>query len=317
MKSKKIITGMLLIAILVASISGIVFNNFVYAESETERSFAVSIVSVNPNKRIEPGTEFEVNVNVNNFRNIGKGIISLTGQLEYDKNILERISITGKNGWKLGAEDINERNLKFVTDNGAYVKNDGEMFTIKFKAKETIKEEKQTSVKVKGITASGGEGIIRTSDAQLGVSIQMPEEPPVVEERITSEVYVINNTDKDISRIAPGTTVAQFKTNVTTEQEMVFLDKDGHTLEENSILATGMTIKVGKTLQYKLIVTGDIDGDGRVGIEDLAKVKLHLIDYEKLTGTILKAADVDNDGEITINDAAQIKLVIINLFEIK
>lgn len=315
MKSKKLITAMLLIAILVAPISVISFNNFVYAEEG--RGFRVSIEKANQTQKIEPGKEFEVNVSTKDFRNIGKGIISLTGQLEYNKDILERISITGKNGWTTGAEFINEENLKFITDNGAYVTKDGVMFTIKFKAKKTITKATQTTIKVKGITASGGDGVIRTNDAELAISIQMPEEPPVVEEKITSDVYVINNEDKDISRIAPGTTVAQFKTNVTTEQNMVFINKEGKTLGENDALATGMTIKVGKTLQYTLIVTGDIDGDGKVAINDLADIKLHLIDYEPLTGIALKAADTDGDKGITVNDAAQIKLVIINLFEIK
>lgn len=98
---------------------------------------------------------------------------------------------------------------------------------------------------------------------------------------------------------------------------MVFIDKEGNTLGENDILATGMTIKVGETLEYTLVVTGDLDGDGEISVNDLAQVKLHLIDYEKLTGIRFKAGDLDNDAEITINDAAQIKLVLINLMEIK
>ncbi len=284
----------------------------------TVRGFGISIVSADETvdlSKLEPGTEFEVNFNIDNVKNLGKGIISLTGQLEYNKDILDRISITGKNGWELKADAINEENLKFVIDNGAYVAQDGEMLTIKFKVKDTITEATKTTIKMKGITASGGDGIIGTRDAQVEIAIQIPEEP--VEEKITSDVYVINDEDKDISRITPGTTVAKFKENVETEQEMVFIDKEGNTLGENDILATGMTIKVGETLEYTLVVTGDLDGDGEISVNDLAQVKLHLIDYEKLTGIRFKAGDLDNDAEITINDAAQIKLVLINLMEIK
>ncbi len=282
------------------------------------RGFGVSIVSTDEAvdlSKLEPGTEFEVNVNIDNVNNLGKGIISLTGQLEYNKNILDRISITGKNGWELKADAINEENLKFVIDNGAYVTQDGEMLTIRFKVKDTITEATNTTIKLKGITASGGDGIIGTKDAEVAIAIQIPDEP--VEEKITSDVYVINDEDKDISRIAPGTTVATFKKNVETEQEMVFIDSEGNTLGEADILATGMTIKVGETLEYTLVVTGDLDGDGEVSVNDLAQVKLHLIDYEKLTGIRFKAGDIDNDADITINDAAQIKLVLINLMVIK
>ncbi|MCI8384066.1 MAG: hypothetical protein HFJ33_04290, partial [Clostridia bacterium] len=282
------------------------------------RGFGISIVSADETvdlSKLEPGTEFDVNINIDNIKNIGKGIISLTGQLEYNKNILDRISITGKNGWSLKGDSINEENLKFVTDNDGYITQNGEMLTIKFKVKEGITEATETTLKVKGITASGGDGVIGTRDTEIKIGIEIPEEPVV--EKITSDVYVINDEDKDISRIAPGTTVTKFKENVETEQNMIFLDFEGNALEENDIIATGMTIKVGETLEYTLVVTGDLDGDGEISVNDLAQVKLHLIDYEKLTGIRFKAGDLDNDAEITINDAAQIKLVLINLMEIK
>lgn len=284
----------------------------------TVRGFGISIVSKDETvdlEKLEPGTEFEVNVNIDNMTNIGKGIISLTGQLEYDTNILERISVTGANGWSLENNSFNEQNFKFITDNDKYITEESQMFTMKFKVKDTITENTKTSIKIKGITASGGYGIIGTKDAELAVAVEIPEEP--VEEKITSDVYVINDQDKDISRILPETTVEQFKQNVTTEQEMVFIDKEGNTLGEQDIIGTGMTIKVGETLEYTLVVTGDLDGDGEITINDLAKVKLHLIEFELLTGIHLKAADVDYDKEITVNDAARIKLVLIDLMEIE
>ena len=37
--------------------------------------------------------------------------------------------------------------------------------------------------------------------------------------------------------------------------QIVFLDKEGNTLTDESILGTGMNVKVGKTLEYTLIVT--------------------------------------------------------------
>lgn len=317
MKSKKLMIGMIVFVIFMAQISMIPFNNFVYAEDKTCEISITGVEETVDLQKLEPGTEFEVSVNIANLSNIGKGIISLTGQLEYDANLLERKSITGKNGWSMPSNFINEQNLKFITDNDdGYVVEAGEIFTIRFKVKETVTEATSTIIKIKGITASGGEGVVRAADAELGIGIQMPVEPPV-EEKITSDVYIINNEDKDISRIAPKTTVAQFKNNVETEQEMVFLDSKGNILGEDSIIASGMTIKVGKTLEYTLIVTGDLDNDGNITVNDLAQVKLHLIDYEKLTGICLKAADLDLDGTITVNDAAQIKLVLINLMVIK
>ncbi len=139
-----------------------------------------------------------MNFNIDIFKNIGKGLISLTGQLEYNANVLERVSITEP-------ESTNEA------------------------------------------------------------------------EKITSEKYDINEEEKYISKIAPKTTVAQFKENVTTKQALVFTDKEGNILNDNDILGTGMKVKVGETLEYTLIVIRDIDGDGEITINDLAQMKLVII----------------------------------------
>ena len=136
-------------------------------------------------------------------------------------------------------------------------------------------------------------------------------------EEIKSEKYDINEEEKHISKITPNTTIAQFKENVSTKQTLVFTDTEGNVLNDENILGTGMKVKVGKTLEYTIIVTGDIDGDAQITVNDLAQIKLHLIEQELLTGIKLKAANIDGDTQITINDVAQIKLVLIGLFEIK
>ena len=139
----------------------------------------------------------------------------------------------------------------------------------------------------------------------------IPEKP----EKITSEKYRI---EKDyIVGILPETTIKQFKQNVTTDNEMTFVDKDGNTMKENEIISTGAQLKVGKTLQYTLIVRGDIDQDTTITINDIAKLKLHLIESKLLTEIGQKAADIDLDNEVTINDLAQLKLVLIGLLDWK
>jgi len=120
----------------------------------------------------------------------------------------------------------------------------------------------------------------------------------------------------------PKTTVAEFKRNVTlenvtTDPKMIFKDKEGKELEESSKLTTGTTIKVGNTLQYTIIVIGDTDGDSEITVNDLAELKLHLLEVKMLDEIKTKAADTDNDNEITINDLAQIKLILINLLELE
>ncbi len=74
---------------------------------------------------------------------------------------------------------------------------------------------------------------------------------------------------------------------------------------------TTATVNWIKEPEQEEIVIGDIDKDGEITINDLAQLKLHLIDKEILKEESLKAADLDSDGEITINDLAVLKLRLI------
>jgi len=134
-----------------------------------------------------------------------------------------------------------------------------------------------------------------------------------------SDNYTIE--ENFISMIRPGiddkkgTTVKEFKENITTNQSIKVI-YEGEELSDDDIVVTGMILKVGEDLRYTLVVRGDIDGDGEITINDLAKLRLHCIEKELLTSERLIAADVDNDGEITINDVAQLKLILIGVKDI-
>lgn len=317
MKLKKLIAIFLIATLFVVQLSWVSLSNIVYAIEKQKvarsvvPSFETSIEKVNASQEtIEPGEEFEVNMKIDDFQNIEQGLISLGGQLEYDTNVLEKVEIT-QNESQWNPSVMNEDNFKFVTDAENYVTEGGKVFTIKFKAKDTITEATQTTIAIKNVVASNGLMDIESNDAQLEVKIEMPKQP----DSITSEKYVIE--EDIISRIAPKTTVKVFKENVEAVGELVFTDKTGKVLGENDVLGTGMKLQVGDTLHFTLVVTGDIDENGELNITDLAQMKLHYIEKQLLTGISLKAADIDGNGEITITDLAQIKLVLIGKKEIK
>lgn len=107
--------------------------------------------------------------------------------------------------------------------------------------------------------------------------------------------------------------MAEFKQNVEANREITIIDNNGNKLEEDDIIGTGMTVKVGEELEYTLIVIGDINGDGKITITDIAQIKLHLIDKEILTGSNFIAADLNSDEELTVTDLAQIKLIFLDV----
>ena len=65
------------------------------------------------------------------------------------------------------------------------------------------------------------------------------------------------------------------------------------------------------------VLIGDIDGNGKIGPTDLAKLKLYLIGEEKLNEKQQKAADIDKNKRITATDLAKLKLILIGELEVK
>lgn len=274
--------------------------------------------SKNEVKKVE---EVEIILKLQDYQDIKDGINAYKATLDYDENIFEKVleqNFTCKNNWEL--LKYNKDTKEFIAIKKVGSKEPEEVASLILKTKEEV-EPKTTEVKIKDIVTSDGKKDINVEEARLAIDvIEEQEEKPEKPEKITSNKYRIE--EGYISKIAPQTTVAQFKKNVkvenvTTEPQMVFIDENGNTLQEDSLIKTGTKLKVGSSLQFTLVVTGDIDGDAEITINDLANIRLHLIDKKSLTGIKLKAGDLDEDGEVTINDLASMKLILIGLSEIK
>ena len=263
--------------------------------------------------------ELTITFSLDRYNEIEKGINAYKATLVYDKNIFEEVlekDFKSQNYWE--ELKYNKETGEFVAIKKAGSISPEDIVKIDLKAKRELKAGK-TEIKITDVVSSEGKADIQINEAKVEVDIieEQEEKPDVPEkpDKITSEKYKI---EKDyILRILPETTIKQFKENVTTDNEIVFIDEYGNTMTDNEIISTGVKIKVGKTLQYTLIVIGDIDKDTTITINDLAKLKLHLIESELLTGIELKAAYIDNDDEVTINDLAQLKLILIGLLNLQ
>lgn len=262
-------------------------------------------VTINTDKTtLKTGEEFEVQVNVNELNTIENGIIAFSGSIDYDSDLLEMINMESQNDWD--ENEYNEYNFKFITTNNKFITEDGTIFKIKFKVKD-ITTEQTTTIKIKDIIASNGKKDIESEDAEIEINITIPEETT-----ITSEKYDIQQDENFISKILPNTTLKDFISNINTNSNVVVTDKDGNPLSEDDIIGTGMKLKA-ENFELTLVITADLNGDGKITITDLAKSKLHYIESEELTGAYLKASDIDGNNAFGINDIAQIKLVIIGL----
>ena len=60
-----------------------------------------------------------------------------------------------------------------------------------------------------------------------------------------------------------------------------------------------------------MIVTGDVNGDGKITITDMTAVKYHILEKTMLTGVYEMAADTSNDDQVSITDFTQIQYSIL------
>ncbi len=121
---------------------------------------------------------------------------------------------------------------------------------------------------------------------------------------ITSEEYKIQ--EDCISKVQPQTTFSNFMQNIKTNQNAVITDKNGNEIREDTIIVTGMTLKIGSTSQYTIIVKGDATGDGNANFEDILQINKHRLGKATLEQFNLVAGDVNEDGNADFEDILQI-----------
>ena len=75
------------------------------------------------------------------------------------------------------------------------------------------------------------------------------------------------------------------------------------------LIATGQKIVItnNTTKTFNIVVKGDTNGDGKIGIGDYAKINDSILGKITLNGSYNLAADTNSDGKIGIGDYAKVK----------
>lgn len=97
-------------------------------------------------------------------------------------------------------------------------------------------------------------------------------------------------------------------------------DKNLTEINKNEKLSTGqiLTIKStnGEEKTFKIVVKGDVNGDGDITILDLLKVQKHLLNSSKLTSSYLEASDTNDSNDTTILDLLRIQKHLLNVIKL-
>ena len=96
-------------------------------------------------------------------------------------------------------------------------------------------------------------------------------------------------------------TVKALKDKITTNLELEFVNNKNEILTDASLLGTGSKIivkKSGNTLkEYKIILYGDANGDGKINSVDLLVIQRDILEIENLESIYKKASNIRKNGK--------------------
>ena len=259
------------------------------------------IVGVKPAQTtVSPGSTVDVTISVNNMNIGGDGMKVFSGILNYDTNIFEEITakdITGLNSWEVS---YNAETKKILLDRKDFITEDAEICKITFKVKDGVETE-NTQIKITNPSTSNNRIDIDGTEGQATISLK----------KLSSGKYEITD-DNEIKNVLPNTTVGDLKDNLTGGENTIIKDKDGNTISSGNI-GTGATVTTPSGDVYTVIVKGDLNGDGKVTLTDLAQLKLHMVETTLLQEPYKSGADIDGDGSVTLTDLGKLKRVLAEL----
>lgn len=127
---------------------------------------------------------------------------------------------------------------------------------------------------------------------------------------ISSDVYSINKELGIISKINEKTTVDTLLSGLSFRENVgVFVN--GEKLDDGALVSTGseLCLYSGDVIVQKLtvVVTGDINGDGKISLIDFSNIKAYMLGDKDFTSYDRYAADANGDGKLSLIDFSQFK----------
>ena len=109
------------------------------------------------------------------------------------------------------------------------------------------------------------------------------------------------------------TTATHMITAIKTAGGNATITRDGNSISGQEKLGTADVINItvgSESRSFRIIVKGDVNGDGSVSAIDYVKVRKHLMNSGSLSGSFGIAADINNDGNIGAIDYVKIRKYI-------
>ena len=146
-----------------------------------------------------------------------------------------------------------------------------------------------------------GETQIKISSGQVERLIDI-----LVIDKISSNDLKFDNNLSIEANIIKGiditkNTVSDIKNLISTNYEINIYNSDNKLLGENDLVGTGAYINISKDgdtiIEYKILIYGDVNGDGKVNSVDLLVLQRHILEIQKFDGIFLKAGNINKNGK--------------------
>ena len=125
---------------------------------------------------------------------------------------------------------------------------------------------------------------------------------------LTSSEYTISSNTINAIPTNSELTVSEFLSKIDYGKDysnIKVCDSSNNELDYNSLLATGSTLKVENT-NYKIIVSGDVTGDGIINLGDVSKLYNTYNGKANLTGEFSTAGKLTNNSTIKLGDISKL-----------
>ncbi len=128
---------------------------------------------------------------------------------------------------------------------------------------------------------------------------------------LSSNKYLVHDgmiTNIKADKISNRVSVNDFKSNINVREEYNFYKDE---LINPEFISTGMLYK-SNYRTYKIVLMGDVTGDGVVKMNDVMKIASQLVNGNVLQDEYLIAGDVTGDNKVKMNDVMKIASGLVN-----